>query len=254
MFELLQSQLLLPLSTLAVAAVATFFAGVVRGFSGFGLSAFIMAPMALLVPPVALLPICFMLEATSSVLMAKGGMTDGDKKLAIKLVTAFAIGMPLGLWATHTLPPELSRLVVLLLILALSATQLLSSTPASLQHPKAVYLAGFVAGLVTGLAAVGAMVIALFLLSLDLQARKIRGTLVLFMFMNILISAFWLLISETLDMLAFRRAVFFMPLVALGVALGSQLFRPSLERYYKHFCLYLLMGLAGFGLVRLVFF
>ena len=45
-------------SEIAILAVICFGAGMVRGFSGFALSALVMASAALILPPVQLIPIC----------------------------------------------------------------------------------------------------------------------------------------------------------------------------------------------------
>jgi hypothetical protein len=40
------------------------------------------------------------------------------------------------------------------------------------------------------------------------------------------------------------------PITLLGVWLGTKLFNPRWEPYYKPFCLCLLIGLAAFSLLR----
>ena len=117
MLDSLQNQLQLPAGTLALICIVALIAGMVRGFSGFGLSALVMAVMAVLIPPIALIPVCFILEATASLVMFRGGMLDGDRALVVKLITAYTLGLPTGLAATHHLPPDFSRLIALLLIL-----------------------------------------------------------------------------------------------------------------------------------------
>ena len=113
-------------------------------------------------------------------------------------------------------------------------------------------MAGFTAGIATGLAGVGGMVVALYVLAQQAPAARMRASLVMYLFLIMFSSAFWLSVSGVLDMLAVKRALVFAPLVIVGVLLGTVLFRPSLEQFYKRFCLTLLMALALAGLVRLV--
>ena len=61
-------------------------AGIVRGFSGFALSAIVMASAVIILPPVQLIPICWWLEMTASVLMAKGGWQEADRGVVLGLV------------------------------------------------------------------------------------------------------------------------------------------------------------------------
>jgi hypothetical protein len=68
-------------SQLIVCVGAVFLASLVRRFSGFALSALIMASLVVIIPPIHLIPICFLLEATASLLMLKGGIKEADMKI-----------------------------------------------------------------------------------------------------------------------------------------------------------------------------
>lgn len=254
MLDTLQNHLQLSSSALLLAVLVMIVAGMVRGFSGFGLSALVMASLALLIPPIALIPICFLLEAFASAVMFRGGLADGNRQVVMALVIGYVAGMPLGLFATHTMTPEISRSAALILILFLALLQLNKTSPAFLTSRWGVYVAGVLAGVATGLASIGGMVVALYVLSLKAPTREVRASLVLFLMTSTVVSTFWLVGTGTLNMLAFTRAVFFAPFVIVGVLIGIWLFRPSLEPFYKRFCLFLLMGLAGFGLIRLLLF
>jgi len=163
-----------------------------------------------------------------------------------------AIGMPIVLTATHALPPATSRLVALALSLILAMLQLFRASPAFHRSTWTVYAAGLFAGIVSGLASIGGMVVALYVLSLNVPARQVRASLVLYLFASMVVSAFWLVSTGTLNALALNRGLALAPFVILGVLIGAWLFRPSLEPFYKRFCLFVLMSLAGFGLIRLM--
>ena len=89
---------LLDLTEIEIAALVliTFTAGLVRGFSGFALSAMVMASAVLILPPVELIPICWWLEMSASLLMARGGWRDADRGVVKGLVIGSALGLPLG--------------------------------------------------------------------------------------------------------------------------------------------------------------
>jgi len=252
MLDTLQAHVQLSGSSLVLAGIVALVAGMVRGFSGFGLSALVMAGLALLIPPIALIPVCLLLEGASGVVMFKGGLADADRKLVIGLVAGSAVGMPIGLAVTHRLPAETSSLVALILILILAVLQLGKTSPAFLQARWSVYLAGLFAGIVTGLASIGGMLVALYILSLQVPTRVVRGSLVLYLFVSMANSAFWLISTGTLDALALKRGLLLAPAIVAGVFIGTWMFRPSLEPFYKRFCLFLLMSIAGFGLIRLL--
>ena len=49
-------------SDLALLILICFFAGLIRGFTGFGLSAFVMSLALSIIPPLELIPICWCME------------------------------------------------------------------------------------------------------------------------------------------------------------------------------------------------
>ena len=236
---------------LVLAAIVVFAAGVVRGFSGFALSALTMASLALFIPPVALIPVCWVLEMTASLLMVRGGVRDWNRPVVTGLVGGGIVGWPIGLWLTTTLPVDTSKAIALGVILTLAALQLAKVRFAFLATVVGLWLSGLVAGVASGLAMVGGMVVALYVLSQDAQAREMRGSLVMYLFIGSLFALIWLIGFGVMDATALKRGLVLAPVVALGVIAGRALFRPALEPYYKPFCLVLLMALAGAGLVRL---
>ncbi len=236
---------------LAFVAVMVFIASVVRGFSGFALSALVMASAVAVLPPIELIPICYVLEGAAGVMMARGGFRDADMGVVWGLVIGSAIGVPIGLAVTVSLSTETSTLVALALILVLAASQLFRASPRFLATRSGLYGSGLTAGIVTGLAHVGGMVVALYVLARQAPAKTMRASLVMFLLISMLTSIIYQLGFGVMDTQAATRGLLLAPLVVVGVMIGSWLFRPSMEKTYKRFCLVLLMGLAGAGLVRM---
>ena len=121
----------------------------------------------------------------------------------------------------------------------------------SLQTRTGLYASGLTAGIATGLAAVGGMVVALYILAQDKPARVIRGSLVLFLFASSIMSMIAHLSFGVMTGTAVWRGLAFALPTLVGVALGQRLFIPRYEPWYKPFCLTLLIGLAGWGILRL---
>ena len=232
-------------------AVATVFvAGVVRGFSGFALSALVIAGLVTVLPPVALIPVCFTLEMAASAVSVRGGLREADRGIVAGLVIGGFVGLPIGLAATRALDPDASVVAALVLLLGLALAQLLRVAPAWLSTRTGLVGTGIAAGVATGIASIGGMVVALYMLARDLPAATMRASLVVFLFVGMATSGFWLLTSGVMDGLAFRRGLVLGPAVVVGVLLGARLFRPSRQTLYKRVCLWLLMGLALVGLAR----
>lgn len=225
-------------------------AGIVRGFSGFALSAIVMASAVTFLPPIQLIPICFWLELSASILMARGGWQEAERRTVMGLVIGSAIGTPIGLLLTTNIPVATSKLIVLVLVIVLALTQLAKVRIAFLATKTGLYVAGLAAGIATGLASVGGMVVALYVLSQDAPARKMRAALVLFLFISSATSMLYLIYFDVMTMTAVKRAAVYALPCVLGVIVGQRLFTPKFEPYYRPFCLTLLTGLALAGLIR----
>ncbi|MFK7835208.1 MAG: TSUP family transporter [Sulfitobacter sp.] len=227
-----------------------FAAGLVRGFSGFALSALVMASAASFIPPILLIPILWFQEMAASLLMARGGWQDADRPRTAMLVIGNWAGWPIGLWLTVTLPVETSARISLAIILLLAAMQLLNVNIPALASRAGTLIAGFVAGIVAGVAHVGGMVVALYVLSQKDTARSMRGTLVLYLFIGSFGSLIYLIFFGVMTSTAAIASLTLTPVTLLGVWLGTKLFNPRWEPYYKPFCLCLLIGLAALSLLR----
>ncbi len=227
-------------------------AGIVRGFSGFALSAIVMASAVIILPPVQLIPICWWLEMSASILMAKGGWAEADRGIVWGLVIGSTIGVPFGLMLTTTVSPETSKLLALAVIITLAITQLAKIRLPFLATKPGLYGSGVAAGVVTGIASVGGMVIAIYVLSQNATAAKMRAALVLFLFISSLTSMITLLYFNVMDGTAVARGLALAIPTTFGVVLGQRLFNPTFAPYYKPFCLTLLCGLALASLTRTV--
>jgi len=237
---------------LAIALAVVLAAGMVRGFAGFGLSAVVMASITTIIPPVELIPVCFVLEGIAGVVTLRGGMKDADMKIVWGFVLGSMIGTPIGLLAITTVDADTSKLVALLVILFLTLAQVANVRPRFLATNPGLYGSGVVAGLAGGLASVGGMVVALYVLVSGKEPKVMRASLVMFLFIGMFTSLIFLLFYQVMTIQALWRALVFTPLLLIGVGLGTLLFRPSLVQFYKRACLLLLVALCLMGLARLL--
>lgn len=237
-------------SEFALLVLIVTLAGIVRGFSGFALSALVMATATLILPPVELIPLCWWLEMTASVMMVRGGWQAADRHVVFGLVIGSTCGVPLGLWLITSVPVETSKLIALCIIIALAVTQLFKLRLTFLATRAGLYLSGLVAGIVTGLAHVGGMVVALYVLAQDSPAAKMRAALVMFLFLGSLTSIVTQLAFGVMTQTATMRGLALALPCAAGVWAGTRFFTDRWAAYYKPVCLTLLIGLAAVSLIR----
>ena len=230
--------------------VICFLAGVVRGFAGFALSALVMAVAVLFLAPIELIPILWFLELTASFLMVRQGFAQADRSVALGLLLGVVAGVPIGLSLTTSLPVETSRMIALALILVLAGAQLARIRIAFLETFAGVLVTGVVSGIVTGLANIGGMVVALFVLSRNSAPNVMRATLVVYLFASAFNSLVYLLLFGIMTQQSLMRALILIPPTALGVIVGRAFFTERLSAYYRPFCLVLLLSLAAISLFR----
>lgn len=238
--------------TALLAVAACFLAGAVRGFSGFGLSALAMAVLATVIPPIELIPAFWFLEMAASLILMKGGWADADRKAALILMIGAGVGLPISLSVSMGLDPHVAKLTALSILIVLALLQLSRMKLPFLATSSGTATAGFGAGMITGFAGAGGMLIALYALARDLPARSMRGTLNIFLLGGGAIGLITHILIGTMTAEAATRGIALIAPTLAGVFVGKALFVPKWERFYKPFCLWLLIALAAIGILRLI--
>ena len=250
--EWLSSLLDLPQFDAFFLIIAVVAAGIVRGFAGFGLSALVMVSCAVFIPPIELIPVCWALEASASLMLARGGWRDADRSVSYGLAIGSLVGLPLGLLVTQAVSVETSKLIALGLVLSLATMQLAKLRFAFLATRGGLYGSGVLAGFAFGLASLGGMTVALYVLARDSSARVMRASIILYLIFSAFISGGMLAIFGLIDAQSLNRsAVLILPAI-IGTLIGQRFFIDRYAKYYRPFCLTLLIGLALVGIVRLL--
>jgi hypothetical protein len=166
------------------------------------------------------------------------------------LVIGATIGWPIGLALTIAISVAASKTIALAVIALLAVTLLAKIRMPFLATKPGLYGSGVLSGIVSGVAGVGGMVVAVYVLAADAPAKVMRASLVLYLFLSAGISMVVLTAFGVMDTSGIARGLFFAIPTMFGVFLGQQLFTERLAPYYRPFCLILLIGLAMLGLIR----
>ena len=239
-------------SDLLILILICFFAGLIRGFSGFGLSAFVMSLALTIIPPIELIPVCWWMEFFASVFMIKNGWKDSDKKISIILWLGAIFGLPIGILLTTILDFQTSKIIALVLILILALILLKNFKIQFLSTTAGTGFSGVCAGVATGLASIGGMIVATYVLASQNSARRVRASIVLYIFLNSFTTCIFFILFDVMDHKAFERGILLAVPSSIGVVLGSILFMQKLEKYYRPFFLGLLITFCSVGLFRLI--
>lgn len=230
--------------------VISLLAGLIRGFAGFALSAITMASLSSVIPPVDLVPICFFLEIVASIFMFRGGMKNADMSVVWGLVIGNIIGVPIGLLILTQLDIEVSKIVALVVILSLASLIFMQVKAQFLATKPGLYISGVTAGAATGVAAVGGMVVALYVLARDRPAAQMRASLVMFLLLSEVGTGAFLFFFDLFTLDSIKRVLIMMPLISGGILIGSLFFNPSLAKYYKPVCLMILIAICALNLIK----
>jgi uncharacterized membrane protein YfcA len=226
------------------------FAGWVRGYGGFGLSAFLVAGLSLWLSPQKIVPAAMMLEILASVSLLRSVWPHVSWRWIPPLIGGYMISVPLGVWCLSVLPELPLRLTVSTIILVVALT-LLSGF-----HPKwrdgiGVRLGtGIVAGFFSGLSAVGGMVAATMLFTTSLTSAQLRATLIVLFSLSASYLLIWAgqrgLIHETTLLWVGWLVV---PML-IGIALGRRGFARAGETDFRRVMLRVLAAIAALGVIR----
>lgn len=230
-------------------AVAVLSAAFVRGYSGFGYSAMVIAASSIVTNPLNFVAVVVILETAMSLQAAKGAGPDVDWRRVWLLLTGAAIGLPIGLWILTGVDEDTARAVVSTYVLVMCVVLL-----AGWRLAREVRGGGnVVAGVVSGLAnapGMGGLPVAAFFAAQPMQANVFRATLIAYFPLLDLYSAplyFWagLVSWDTL-----WAALIALPLTFLGNWLGGRHFFSTDPQEFRRFAILLLAGLAGLGLLK----
>jgi uncharacterized protein len=240
----------LTLVELAIAILVVLIAGIVRGFSGFGMSAVIVLALSMIMAPAQVVPVAMLLEIVASLRMLPGSWRDVNWRLSAWLLVGSAVGTPIGAWLLLHLPVPVMRLALSVFVLIVCT--ILWRGFRLKGHPGAPWglAVGVFSGTANGAASFGGQPNALFLLSAPIAAASVRATLVFIaLITDIYGSAVYslngLLTAETL----WRAALFLLPMAA-GIAIGQKGFHTSKPETYRLVAIGLLTSLAIAGLIR----
>jgi uncharacterized membrane protein YfcA len=255
LLSLLQAPLASP-AAMALALAVVLGAGFVRGFAGFGFSAFSVAGLSLLVAPTAVIPAVFVLEIVASLHMLREGLRHADRVWLRALVMGQVIGVPVGVALLAWLPETPLRLLICGLLLVATLSLRAGLHPQLTPTPGTRLAVGTVSGVVNGVAAIGGVVVAVLLSASAMAPHVLRATMVLMLLFSDLLALLWAaLLPQTgaaplIGPDTWRWALWLAPPMMLGIWLGGLAFQRVSAAQFRQRLLDLLLVIALLSLGR----
>ena len=229
-----------------VMAIAAF----ARGYSGFGAPALVVTGGSLVVAPQTLVPLILMLDVAASIGQLSGVLKDIQWRRLWLLLVGSAPTTPLGVLALNLVPANAARAVVALYVIGISIVLLRGWRLRRPVGDLGMLLLGIACGFITGLIAMGGMVVVTFLTADGTKPAALRATLIAYFlpldgFATLL---FFLQHRYTADGLT--AVAFALPILAAGVWIGGRHFLSATPEQFRRFTLGLLILLGIAALVR----
>jgi uncharacterized protein len=233
-------------------SLCAFAAGLVRGFSGFGLSAVLVASAAFFVSPKLIIPAAQALEIVASIAMLKSVWPDVSWRWLKPMAFGYLFSVPFGIATLTYGSASTLRILGCVVLLCASLAMLLNLRP-KLHDGFALRMGtGLVAGFMSGATSYGGMVASIMLFAVDLPAKNLRATLVVMFFLSSIYSLIlgaWhgITNAQTLTLAGWLA----LPVIA-GIVVGSRGFSVVSPERFKQIVLIVLAALSFAGLVSVI--
>jgi uncharacterized membrane protein YfcA len=239
-----------PLGYVAWGAGVALFAGIVRGFAGFGLSAFIVAGMSLALSPQQIVPAAMMLEILASLSLLRSVWRDVAWHWIGPLLAGYAVAVPLGVWCLAVLPEAPLRAAVSVVIFA-AALMMLRGWHPQWRDTIALRLGtGVGSGFLSGLSSIGGMFAATILFTTSLPAARFRATLIILFFLSAWYGLTWAGLQGLVTGDTTLWAAWLLAPMLIGIAIGHHFFARSAEAQFRRKVLTVLAAVAALGFLR----
>lgn len=227
-------------------------ASYIRGFSGFGFTAVFLTGLSFILPVHEIVPLSIALEIAASAGQARGIVHHVKWRDLSILLTTGIVCTPIGIYFLGYFNDQTLRVVALAFVF-LSSVLLVFSHRRPFRFSTGSYaLAGSAIGIINGAAALSGLVLALFFSLSDERAAKMRATMIAYLFAADLWAGALLVGSGYYDGVAVIRAAVSLPLLAVGVWLGSRHFASARPDSFRKAVLWLLLSLSALGLASIV--
>jgi hypothetical protein len=230
------------------AVLIAFMAGIIRGFTGFGSSAFAIAGLSLLFSPKHIVPACMLLEVLASLFLIRSVWQDISWSWLNPLIIGNLIAVPLGVWSLSMLPSTPVQVLVSIVILLSSTLALSAKCPLWFDTVQLRVITGLVSGFLNGLSAIGGMVVASILFTTPLSVKVARATLIANFFISYVYALFWVQGQGLIDITMLQWFLCLICPMLIGIVAGQRNFLHINEAQFRSLVLQILIVLAVLGL------
>lgn len=231
---------------------AMFAAAFIRGFTGFGSSLMWVPSLSLVLPPVAVLPITFLLEVGISMHLVPAVRREADWASVVRIVGGAAVGVPIGLALVSAISESAARAGVAVTVIAAAVLLWRGVQLKRTFSSGATVTVGGAAGLLMGAVGIPGPPIFLYYLAAPIDMRISRASIIVLICAVAFVSCLAAWANGMMDRDAVVRALMLLPVVLVGSYFGSHAFGRTDPEKARRFALGLLFVIGGVLLLRAV--
>ncbi|WOG27446.1 sulfite exporter TauE/SafE family protein [Endozoicomonas sp. 8E] len=208
---------------MGLATVFVLFAGLVRGYSGFGFAIIAALCLSLVYSPFDAVAIALTLDLLSSLCLLPGVRRQVNRRLLTMLSLGMLGAIPVSLLFISVISAGELKMMIAGFSLIAGALIMFDLRFTWLNHRYAM-LAGALSGFGMTTASAGGPPLVLYLLNLSLKAIEIRATAILFFILSSATSLLGLLYVDAISARSIQFSLVLFPVAMLGSLLGKKLF------------------------------
>lgn len=224
-----------PLSTveLAVVGLVTFFAGLVRGFTGFGSGLMIVPVLSVVVGPLAAVPTVIITHTYTTLQLLPDVRRNWDRTVVVPLCIGGVIGVPLGVYGLVAIDGDLMRRLISGIIIVLTVIMMAGWRYRGRPRTGTSGFVGGLGGVLSGAAAIGGPPVIIYLLAGPDRAAANRAAFILYFFVIQIVSMVGMWIAGILDWRVAWLCAILTPPLMIGMWLGTNMFHRAGEETFR---------------------
>jgi uncharacterized membrane protein YfcA len=224
-------------------ALVALIAGIIRGFTGFGGPAFILAILTLFYPPASIVSKILIADFLSNIYLFHSSFKSIDWRSTAFLAVPSVLFIPLGQWLLIEIDPVQMKLIISIIISGICVLLLLGFRYKTMPGFYSLIAVGILAGIVFGGTYI-ALITVCFVLLGPYEKSAGRNLIISWAFFTVIGFAVISVAMGTVTMIDFTTALPGAASYLVGTWLGSRFFSNASEKLFRRGAIGCLLAIA----------
>ncbi|REG86648.1 sulfite exporter TauE/SafE family protein [Marinomonas pollencensis] len=238
------------MENLAYLIPIVFFAGIIRGYAGFGFAVIAVIGLNLFLDPIKSVPIVLALDFICSIGLIREAIKHANMHTFRIIAGGSILGIPIGLVLLYLVPALWLKLAICSFVLVLVALLIKKAKPAQHDSFGKKLLTGIASGVGTSSASIGGPMILYYILSSPLDVRAQRATMILFFIVSEFVALMGIGLSQPSSNEIYTTILWLLAPTMVGVKIGQFFFNKRPPKSFKSISLPIMVVVAMVGFAQ----